>query len=949
MTWSDFAAKWRASRLGEMQAYQEHFTDLCRLVGHETPAEADSSGSFFVIQKAVPKESGRQGFADVWYRNRFGWEYKGKGGDLDRAYRQLLQYRDNLENPPLLIVSDFETIVVHTNFNGTVSETYTITLDDMVSGEPLGEKKLTAQQVLRACFYEPGLLKPGQTTEALTKSAAEHFGKIADALRAARSARYDPVAREHPREHADLQIAGFLSKLLFCMFVSDVGLLPKGVVGNLIAANRNTASQLAARFSALFEVMNTGGPYGVDEIPHFNGGLFRDTEALEIPSTEVEALLKADKLDWSDVEPSIFGTLFERVLDPDQRRQLGKHYTSREDIETIVRPVVMEPLEREWEGLQKEVSPLLRWDTQTGERQKAHREELIARLQGFLDHLGELRILDPACGSGNFLYVTMDLLKTLERKVVAFGVTHGVAVHPRVHPRQLFGIELNAYAHELASIVVWIGYLQWKRRNGLSLVDEDPILQPLDNIKQMDAILVRPDGGRPFEPEWPEADFIVGNPPFLGGKRLRNEKSGLGDEYVDALFEVWDGRVRREADLCCYWFEKARAMVAAGKARRVGLLATQAIRGGANRATLARIKESGGIFFAEADREWVLDGAAVRVSMVGFDDGSETHLVLDGQPVEGINANLTSQADLTRARRLKENLGISFMGDTKVGPFDIDAATAAGMLAAPSPHGKPNSDVVRPWVNGLDITRRPRGMWIIDFPPGTSEAEAALYEKPFEYIDSKVRPDRKKNARAVYAERWWIHAEARPEMRQALAGLSRYLATARVTKHRLFVWLDGAVLADSAVIAFARDDDYFFGVLHSRPHELWARATGTQLREAESGFRYTPTTCFETFPFPRPTPEQEAEIGSAAAELNRLRENWLNPPGMAEEELKKRTLTNLYNERPTWLANAHKNLDAAVFAAYGWPADLEDGEILARLLALNLEREAVGGGARTGG
>jgi type II restriction/modification system DNA methylase subunit YeeA len=942
---ADFVAKWRASQHKESAAYVSHFEDLCRLVGHQTPIEADPSGGFFCYQKGVTKESGKQGFADVWYRNRFGWEYKSKGGDLGKAFDQLLQYRDNLENPPLLIVSDFDTIVVRTNFNGTVSQTYTITLDDIASGEPLAGTTLNARQVLSACFDDPNQLKPGQTPEGLTKAAADDFSRIAAALRAAVSARYDPVTRSYPREYTDDQIARFLSKLLFCMFASDVGLLPKGIVGNLIDRNRNTASQLAARFKALFEVMNTGGPYGADEIPHFNGGLFRDSEALEIPSGQVDALRDAEGLDWTDVEPSIFGTLFERILDPAKRSQLGKHYTSRDDIETIVRPVVMEPLEREWAAIQEEVGPLLRWETQTGERRKASRDTLVSRLQSFLDHLGQLRILDPACGSGNFLYVTMDLLKTLERRVIAFGATHAVAVQPRVHPRQLFGIELNEYAHELASIVVWIGYLQWKRRNGFSMVDEDPILQPLDNISQMDAILSRTPEGRPYEPAWPEADFIVGNPPFLGGKKLRNEKFGLGDAYVDALFEVWDGRVRREADLCCYWHEKAREMVATKKARRVGLLATQAIRGGANRDTLARMKRSGGIFFAESDRPWVLDGAAVRVSMVGFDDGSETRLRLDGRQVEGINADLTSSSDLTQARRLKENLGISFMGDTKVGPFEIDSATATMMLAAPNPHGKPNSDVVRPWVNGLDITRRPRGMWIIDFPPGTSEEEAALYEKPFEYVVMRVLPERRENARKVYAERWWIHGEARPSMRASLAEGSRFLATPSVAKHRVFVWLQKDTLPDHKLFVFGRDDDYFFGVLQSRVHGEWALAKGSIHGDGSTGGRpvYNNTTCFETFPFPRPTPGQVAAIGSAAADLNQLRENWLNPPGLSEEDLKKRTLTNLYNERPTWLANAHRKLDQAVFAAYGWPADLDDAEVLSRLLALNLEREGVAG------
>ena len=213
---------------------------------------------------------------------------------------------------------------------------------------------------------------------------------------------------------------------------------------------------------------------------------------------------------------------------------------------------------------------------------------------------------------------------------------------------------------------------------------------------------------------------------------------------------------QREADLVTYWFERARAQIAAGKAKRAGLLATQSIRSGANRKVLESIKETGDIFWAWSDRPWILDGAAVRVSMVGFDNGAETTRELDGQAAGKINANLTAALDLTVARRLPENAGLSFMGDTKGGAFDISAEVAAQMLAAPlNPNGRPNSDVVRPWVNGQDITGRPRDMWIIDFGTNMSEADAALYELPFEYVRKHVKPERDKNNRQSYRDRWW--------------------------------------------------------------------------------------------------------------------------------------------------------------------------------------------------
>lgn len=446
------------------------------------------------------------------------------------------------------------------------------------------------------------------------------------------------------------------------------------------------------------------------------------------------------------------------------------------------------------------------------------------------------------------------------------------------------------------------------------------------------------------EPQWDAADVIVGNPPFLGSFKLRSE---LGDEYVEALFKLYSDRLP-VSDLCCYWFEKARAMIVEGKVKRVGLLATQAIRGGANRTVLERIKQGGNIFWAQSDRKWIQDGVAVHVSMIGFDNGVEKSCFLDNYPVKNINPDLTSLSDLTQAHALQENLMICFRPDEKGGPFDIDASTARNMLSAPlNPNRRSNSDVVRPYVNGRDITQRSENKWVIDFGDAMSKEEAALYELPFEYVKRVVKPVRDKSRNAREKEIWWIHRRPAPDMRKAVKNLSRYVVTPRVTKHRLFVWLDSKTIPDSATYAFAREDDYFFGVLHSKVHELWARATGTQLREAESGFRYTPTSTFETFPFPRPNAKQKEAIALAAKELNEKREHWLNPykdePSAIHEDLKKRTLTNLYNEMPTWLQLAHEKLDHAVLDAYGWAHDISDDDILAKLLAENLKREAVQG------
>ncbi len=505
----------------------------------------------------------------------------------------------------------------------------------------------------------------------------------------------------------------------------------------------------------------------------------------------------------------------------------------------------------------------------------------------------------------------------------------------------MHGIEINEYAHDLATATVWIGYIQWLRDNGFGRPAE-PILKPLETVTQMDAILAFGENGEPVEPEWPKADVIVGNPPFLGSRKMRPT---LGDAYCEALQAIYRGRIDGLPDLVCYWFERTRTMIEHGEVKRAGLLATQAIRGGANRRVLWNIKQSGDIFFAASDRPWILNGAAVQVSMIGFDNGSEDHRMLDGAPVPTINSNLTGSADLSSAQTLPENLSISFQGVILRGKFDVSREEAQQMLAnRGNPNGRPNSDVVKPRLIGAEVTGRFRESYVVDFGVSMSVEDAALYEAPFEYVRTYVYPARQQANQASARERWWLHWNSRPKMRRALSKLDQYIATPRVAKHRLFVFVEAGVLPDAQLIVFARNDYYFFGVLHSRAHELWARGTGTQLREAESGFRYTPTSTFETFPLPWPPGKEPADdpnvgaIAEAARRLDELRRNWLNPEGVAEAELKKRTLTNLYNARPTWLDNAHKKLDAAVFAAYGWPEDIADEDILKNLLALNLER-----------
>lgn len=904
MTPAEFIAKWERVTLKESSADREHFLDLCSLAGHPTPAEDDPDGARFTFQKGLQRVGGGQGYADVWKQGFFAWEYKGKNAkDLNAAYKQLKFYTDDLENPPLLVTCDLDRFEVHTNFTNTPHEVRTFRTRDLDRPEIL--------QLLRDVFHNPDALRPGQVVEQVTREAAERLGALAEKME----------ARGVEPERA----AHFLMQCVFCMFAEDVGLLPDTIFAEIVLASQGRPELFKTRLDELFAAMATGGDAFLKTIPWFNGGLFEHIDIPDPDGAEIMNLGFAARMDWKTVEPAVFGTLFERSLDPARRKQRGAHYTDRGDILLVVEPVVMEPLRREWEALRARWSPLVGENAEIPAPET--RDEAGMALQAFVDRLGETRILDPACGSGNFLYVALNQMLDLEREVRNFAFTHGLPdVEPRVSPRQLFGLEIDPYAHQLAQLVVWIGFLQWKHFHAEPMSDE-PILKPLDTIRKTDAVLDLSTGTARPAP-WPDADIIIGNPPFLGGNRIRQN---LGGDYVEALFRAYDGRVPPFSDLVCYWFERAREQIEKGRTKRAGLLATNSIRGGVNRRVLERIKESGDIFMAWSDRKWILDGAAVRISIVGFESTEQENATLDGRAVADINSDLTAAVDITKAKPLAESKGICFQGASPKARFDIPPDVATSLLSAPlNINGRPNSDVVKPVANAFDVARRSRGYFTIDFGTDLSECDAAKYEAPFEYVKTHVLPMREKGQSAEYRGRWWLYARPRVEMREALRELDRYIATPAVAKHRLFVWLGGRTLPNAALNVFARDDDYTFGVLHSRAHEVWALRMGTFLGVGNDP-RYTPTTCFETFPFPHPTEDQRAAIAAAAKALDDARRAALNNDP-------KLTLTALYNKRPTWLQNLHATLDRAVYNAYGWPDAPTEPEILERLLALNLER-----------
>ncbi|MGB3450160.1 MAG: DNA methyltransferase [Giesbergeria sp.] len=945
--------------------------------------------------------------------------------------------------------------------------------------------------LLRRIWTAPGSFKPRQTSRDITEAAAQSFAALAENLRQRGATDGETAAARQQRAN---QVAHFLTQCLFCFFAEDVGLLPGRMFERLVAHKQITPERLTQGLTQLFTTMQTGGLYGVDDIPWFNGGLFQAIAVPALSAPDLHELRRAADLDWSAIDVSIFGTLFERGLDPAKRSQLGAHYTDPATIERLIDPVIRRPLLQKWELLALDLQAISAKITKKGDK---HYRAAHALFVTWLDELKNYRALDPACGSGNFLFLALKCLKDVEHHSHLQAAELGLDREADLvtGPHNVLGIELNEYAAELARVTVWIGELQWRLAHGYEF-KTNPVLDTLEHIECRDALLdwnpaqvsapaqgaaqawgsdpdfaqqnsgtdplSGPQGAAaapqqasgstqgtaqawgsdhdfaqrnscsdphpgppgaataPQEAPWPPANVVIGNPPFLGGSKKRGE---LGARYVEALDAVYAPSVPGAADLVCYWFEKARAQIAAGHLQRAGLVTTNSIRGGANRKVLDAIYAQTRIFEAWSDEPWINNGAAVRVSLVAF--GHDETTTLNGISVKKIYSDLTgadddvTALDLSTAQKLTANSGAVFEGLRKDGPLDIPGEVARKWLQLPNPHGKSNAQVLFPLINGMDVTRRPRDSWVIDTGESMTEQDASLFEAPFEHITTVVKPIRLENNDRIRRSFWWRFGRNGEKLRSALTSLPRFINTPRVAKHRLFVWQSVPSIPDTATVAIARSDDTTFGILHSRFHELWSLRMCTWLGVGNDP-RYTPTTCFETFPFPAgltpadtahqrteavdggalipadlpdtlaegdskpnkplapvhqaqeaikiiPTRQAATAIAQAAQRLNALRQAWLNPPewtervpevvplGMSaspypdrivpkpgfEKELAQRTLTNLYNQRPAWLAAAHAQLDAAVAAAYGWAdftADMEDNEILRRLLALNLQR-----------
>ena len=840
MTPQDFIRKWKPVALTERATAQEHFLDLCRLFDHPTPAEDDPTGERFTFEKGVVKTGGGDGYADVWKKGFFAWEYKKKKRDLEKALEQLTRYAAALENPPLHVACDTHIFRIETRWTNEVPTKYEFDLDDLAEPKNL--------EILRCVFYEPEKLRSGQTRAKLTKEAADKFQSISDSLQ-----------HRYPDKEA---VAHFVNQLVFCFFADSVGLLPHGVWRKLLETAARKPEKSQRWFEQLFADMKDGGDFNLEDIPHFNGGLFDGRPPLELDHVQIGLLLAAASMDWSLIDPTIFGTLFERFLDPDKRAQIGAHYTDPDKIMMIVEPVIARPLRQEWEAAQAEIEAIMAPVLARERRRRPHggaraRKALRGGAHQSGDaarrfHRSPMRLAHPR---------PRLRLRQFPLSRLAGGQGHRISRHSRMRDaRPRHGraarrpgnparhrdqpVRRGARAHD-----------DLDRRHPMAGAQRDhPSPAPDPAKARLDRVPRRvADGGR-------EGGGVAGGGfyyrqpavPRRQAAAARARRRNCGDAV---------SRLRRCA------FPPRPILFVTGSirlgrrctrkgAKSAGLVATNSIRGGANRKVMEPIAEAGAIFEAWSDEPWTIDGAAVRVSLVCFDAitfaRSAEEAVdprVDGIATKRVNADLTGGLDLTASCRLAENIGPCIEGMKKYGPFDVSGTVARSWLVSPlNANGRPNSDVVKPWLNAMDIVRSNSDTWVIDFA-GMSLSDAQFYEEPFRIAHEKVLPGRALDRARRTRERWWVFERERPELRRRTAHIARFLVTPVVAKHRLFVWLDARSLIANLVVAIARDDDTTFGILHSRFHEAWSLRLGTWLGVGNDP-RYTPTTTFETFPFP---------------------------------------------------------------------------------------------------
>ena len=982
--------RWAGVPAAERANAQSYLRDLCEALGVPAPLPAGSGYEFELPVKLVTRDGTETtGFVDCYKAGCFILEAKHvEGGASDvalrRAYGQARQYAAHDPSgtaPPYLLVLDVaKTLLVYHRWGGVYQGFAAGHRIDL----PTLDQRPADIELLRDIWTQPTKRDPRQHAQAVTQEIAAKLATLAATL--------------EDRGFEPERVARFLMRVVFSCFAEDVDLLPREAFRQTVqnAGVQGDAALFQRALGSLWQTMDSGGLFGFENILQFNGHFFKDAEVLPLERDEIALVLEAARADWRDVEPTIFGTLLTRALDPVERHRLGAEYTPRAFIERLVRPTVEEPVRERWTAVQAEVLQL----RETGKAKDRVAAE--QRLREYLAWLQGLRVLDPACGSGNFLYVTMHVLKDVEYEVVREleALTgHAELRMQEIGPKNFLGIEVKPWAREIAELTLWIGFHQyWKRHHHVQ--PPEPVLMDTGTLELRDAVLSwdsvrhvperdRPDpmprivhpvtgelvpdpaatlpymehaGARPAP--WPEADFIVGNPPYLGQGRQRE---AFGDGYVDALRAAY-GNIPDAADYVMYWWSRAADAVAGGHALRAGLITTNSITQSQNRAVISRAQDNGArVMWAVADHPWVdgADGADVRVAMtvLALDPPQARRLqvdesanVVDEHRVSKLNADLTAHADVASAaaKVLLANSGLASTGFKLHGAgFILPLDEARQLLASDGRH----HEVVRPYRNGRDLTARSRDAYVMDFGI-LSEDEARNYPVLFDLVRVRVKPERDANNDESRRRFWWRFGRSNAQLRASLEGLRRYIVTVETSKHRFFTFLDAVVAPDNMLVCIATADPYVLGVLSSSVHVTWALAAGGRLGVGNDP-RYNKTVCFDSFPFPDPTAEQRAIIGRLACAVDEHRKSAILRDATV-------TVTGMYNvieklrraepltakERVVFeraacgvLLDLHDQLDAAVAAAYGWSWPEPPALILERLVALHdrrVEEEAGG-------
>jgi hypothetical protein len=948
----NFISKWLNSSGNEIANKDTFCLDLCTALGVEPPPPQGSiSGDPYCLEKNVkmPQSTGeiKQGRIDFYKQGHFILEAKQgsnkSGGStpkrgttaynkyMQKAFIQATAYAPHLPvKPPFLITCDIGShFEIWTGFNsdyGGYGAGEKIKLEDLIKPENF--------DLFFDIFTNPQKRNPEKIRAKVTREVAAELAKLAAWL--------------ENQQHDPHEVANFLMRCIFTMFAEDVQLLKDNVFTKALAERWITnPGKFKPEIENLWQTMNTGGNFGFDAILRFNGSLFAQATAFDLPKPQLEILQAAANKDWSQVEPAIFGTLLERALDSQERSKLGAHYTPRSYVERLVRPVVLEPLRQEWLETEIIVDQLLKVEGDQLEPTAANKKKAADLMTEFLEKLRTIKILDPACGSGNFLYVTLDLLKNLETEVIRriADITGqyqpSILIEEQVNPSQFLGIEVNPRAASIAELVIWIGYLQWYFKRFGNTSPPEPVLQKFNNIEYRDAVLAWEDkkpaidpatkqprtrwGGRkiqhpvtgeevpdpsdqipifdyikPRAATWPAADYIVSNPPFIGNARMREL---LGDGYTETLRKIYQD-VPDTVDYVMYWWHKSAELVRKGKVKRFGLITTNSISQVRQRKVIEfhqNQKNPIRLFFAIPDHPWTDEGAAVTIAMTAaeLEDLEKVNIGQLGSVILEVEGN-TPEDSAEKIEIQWQNVGLIFSNlQTGINITNTQTLQAndklssrgvmlfsSGFIVEEKDFPSIEPEILFTYINGRDLLQKSRNVKVVDLFGNNIAESQKNYPKAYQWLLERVKPERDANRDKSLRENWWLFGRPRTEIRPALKNLQRYIVTVETAKHRVFVFLNNDIIPDNMLIAIALEDAYFLGVLSSKIHVIWALAAGGNL--GGNTPRYNKTRCFDPFPFPDATPNQKQKIRELGEKLDAHRKQ-------VQTQHPDVTITGMYN------------------------------------------------------